>query len=327
MVTATTPTDRSSAKGALYALTGAALFGINGSVAKVVIGAGVTATQLTFMRVLSAALIAGAVLLVTARTQFRLTRRDAVGLAALGVGGLAMIQWLYAVAISRLPVGVALLIEYTAVIMVALAAWLIFKERIHVRLWWAIGAVLIGLAVVAQVWDSHLDGVGVLAAAAAAVAYAFYFLAGERGVAKRPPMAVVFWASLFAAVFWAIFSGWWNLTPTALGRHASLTGALDGVIVPVWVPLLWVITLGAFAPFIFSFAALRHLSATAVGILASSEVLFAFVVAWAWLGETLVAVQIVGAALVLVGIVIAQTARERRATAPTPIPDVPTEVP
>ena len=104
---------------------------------------------------------------------------------------------------------------------------------------------------------------------------------------------------------------------------------LDGVIVPVWVPLLWVITLGAFAPFIFSFAALRHLSATAVGILASSEVLFAFVVAWAWLGETLVAVQIVGAALVLVGIVVAQTARERKRPGPAtlPAPELPLEVP
>lgn len=329
MVTAAAAADRSPARGALYALTGAALFGINGSVAKVVIGAGVTAPQLTFLRVLAAALIAGAVLLMTSRTQFRITRRDALGLAALGVGGVAMIQWLYAIAISRLPVGVALLIEYTAVILVALAAWLIFKERIHVRVWWAIAAVLVGLAIVAQVWDSTLDGIGVLAAWAAAVAYAFYFLAGERGVARRRPMAVAFWASLFAAAFWAIFSGWWNLTLATLGRHASLTGALDGVVLPVWVPLLWVLTLGSFAPFALSFAALRHLSATAVGILASSEVLFAFVVAWAWLGETLVAVQIVGAALVLAGIVVAQTARERRRPgSPTaPAPELPLEVP
>jgi drug/metabolite transporter (DMT)-like permease len=315
---------RSPARGAVYALAGAALFGINGSVAKVVIAGGVTPTQLTFLRVLSTAVIAGAILAVTARDQFRLSGRDAMGLAALGVGGFAMIQWLYAVAISRLPVGVALLIQYTAVIMVALAAWLLFKERVHARLWWSIGAVLLGLAVVAEVWDVSLDGIGVWAAIAAAVSYAYYFLAGERGVARRPAMAVAFWAAVFATAFWAVFSGWWRMDWSALGASVSLTGSLSDVQVPAWVPVLWVITLGAFAPFVLSFAALRHLSATAVGILASSEVLFAFVVAWLWLGETLVAIQIAGAAVVLVGIVVAQTARERRhrQTAEVP-PEVP----
>ena len=135
----TAPARRSPTKGAVFALCGALLFGINGSVAKVVIGAGVSAAQLTFLRTLFTAVIAGAILLrVSAREQFRISRRDAAGLAALGIAGVAMIQWLYAVAISRLPVGVALLIEYTAVILVALAAWLIFKEKVHVRLWWAI---------------------------------------------------------------------------------------------------------------------------------------------------------------------------------------------
>ena len=323
----TAPARRSPTKGAVYALCGALLFGVNGSVAKVVIGAGVSAAQLTFLRTLSTAVIAGVILAMSAREQFRISRRDAAGLAALGVAGVAMIQWLYAVAISRLPVGVALLIEYTAVILVALAAWLLFKEKVHVRLWWAIALVVIGLSIVAEVWHITLDWIGTLAALAAAVAYAFYFLAGERGVARRPAMAVTFWASAFATAFWALFSGWWQLDPALMTTEVSLTGALDDVHVPLWVPTLWVITLGAFAPFVLSFAALKHLSATAVGILASSEVLFAFIVAWLWLGETLVAVQIAGAALVLVGIVIAQTARDRKPDAAAGTgAEVPTEV-
>lgn len=314
--------------GAVFALAGALLFGINGSVAKVVMAAGVTAPQLTFMRGLSTAILAGAVLLFTAREQFRISRRDALGLMLLGVAGLAMIQWLYSVAIAILPVGIALLIQYTAVVIVALAAWLLFKEKVSARLWWAIAAVLTGLAIVARIWDSQLDAIGAIAAVAAAFAYAFYFLAGERGVAKRPAMAVAFWASLFSTCFWALFSGWWRLDVAALAERTSLTGALDGVVVPAWVPLLWVITLGAFAPFVLSFAALRHLSATAVGILASSEVLFAFIVAWVWLGEAMAAVEIAGAGLVLCGIVVAQTARERKAAEQVPpVAQEPTEVP
>lgn len=319
---------KSPLRGTTYALAGALLFGVNGSVAKVVIGVGVTPAQLTFMRSFAAALIAGAVLLFTARQHFRLSGKEVGSFALLGILGVAIIQWLYAVAISRLPVGVALLIEYTAVILVALAAWIIFREKVHGRLWLAIAAVIVGLAIVAQVWDSHLDALGAIAATGAALAYAFYFLAGERGVARRPPMAVAFWSTLFAAAFWSLFSQWWLIDPALFTEPVSLTGALDAIVVPVWLPLAWVLTLGSFAPFVLSFAALRHLSATAVGILASSEVLFAFIVAWAWLGETLVAVQIAGAALVLGGIVLAQTARERRPDAAvTSAAEVPTELP
>ena len=70
-----------------------------------------------------------------------------------------------------------------------------------------------------------------------------------------------------------------------------------------------VVVVGTFAPMVLSFVALVHLKATPAGILASSEVVFAFVVAWLWLGEALDTLQIVGAGIVLVGIVLAQSAR------------------
>lgn len=318
-----TATHRSPALGAIYALTGAALFGINGSMSKVVMAAGITAPQLTFMRVLATAVLAGVILLITDRSQFRITRRELGFFALLGIVGLAMIQWLYSVAISRLPVGVALLFEYTAVIVVALVALIVFKERVHRRLWWAIGGVLLGLAVVAQVWDSSLDGLGVAAGLGAAVCYAFYFLAGERGVARRPPMAVAFWAASFAALFWLGLSGWWTIPRGSLAAEVSLAGALDAVVVPMWVPLLWIVTVGSFAPFVLIFMSLRHVNATAAGILASSEVLFAFLVAWLWLGETLTVVQLGGAAVVLIAIVVAQTARARHPATPEVPPEVP----
>lgn len=312
----------SPVRGGAYALLAAALFGVNGSASKVVIAAGLDPAQVTLMRVVATAVLSGAWLLIGARRHFAVTRRELVALATLGVGGLAMVQWLYSVAISTLPVGVALLLEYTAVILIALTAWLVFGERIGARLWWAIGAVLMGLAVVAQVWDSTLRPLGVLAGLGAAVAFAFYFLAGERGVAHTHPLAVAFWASLFASVFWALFSGWWNIDPSLFTDHVSLTGALEAVVVPLWVPLLYVVTGGSFAPFVLLFMALRHTSATAVGVAASSEVLFAFAIAWVWLGETLTALQVAGSIVVFGGIVLAQTARQSPAAAPLEPPAV-----
>ncbi|WP_143338248.1 DMT family transporter [Demequina sp. NBRC 110054] len=302
---------RSPALGAAFVLTGAFLFGFNGSMTKVVMQAGISPEQLTLMRVLGTALIAGTVLLLTDRSQFRVSRTDLGRFAALGIGGLALVQWLYAVAIKHLPVGVALLFEYMAVIIVAVVARVVFKESVHPRLWWAIGAVLVGLAVVAEVWDSSLSLLGVAAGLGAACAYAFYFLAGERSVAGRPPMAVAFWASTFATAFWLVFSGWWTMPGGTFTADVSFGGALDSIVTPMWVPLVAMVSLGAFAPFTLIFMSLRHISATASGILASSEVLFAFTVAWLWLGETLEPLQVAGAAVVFVGIVVAQTARER----------------
>jgi drug/metabolite transporter (DMT)-like permease len=295
--------------GYFYALLAAALFGLNGSLTLVVIEAGITAAQLTLFRVAAAAIISGAFLLVRNRAAFRVTPRQLVILAVLGVLGVALLQFTYAVAITLLPVGIALLLEYVAVLLVALVAFFVFREKVKRRLWVAIGCVLVGLALVAQVWASELNPLGVLFAFLAATMLTIYFVIGEREVGKTSPMAVAFWTMSFATVFWLFFSGWWTIDPAIFTETVSLTGNLDALSVPFWSALSWNMVMGSFAPFFLSLVALKYLSATAAGVVASSEVLFAFLVAWLWLGQGLGALQSVGAAIVLVGIVLAQTAR------------------
>ena len=298
--------------GYVYSLIAALLFGANGSVTKVIVGAGLTPAQLTFFRVLTSAVLAGLILLLTDRRAFRVSVRQLVDFALLGVVGVALLQFTYAVALSLLPVGITLLIEYTAVLMVAVIAFFFLHEQVKARLWVAIGFVLAGLAVVAQIGASVLNPAGVLIALCAAISLTVYFLGGERAVRKAPPLAVAFWTMLFATVFWAVFSGWWQLDPAVLTTQVSLTGNLEGVVVSLWLPLAWNVVLGSFVTFLLSLIALGRLKATTAGIVASSEVIFAFVVAWLWLGEELDGAQIVGAALVLGGIILAQTARTGR---------------
>jgi drug/metabolite transporter (DMT)-like permease len=295
--------------GYVYSLIAAVLFGANGSVTKLIVHSGLEPAQLTLFRVLGTAIVSGAVLLLTDRQAFRISPRQLAIFAALGVTGVALLQYTYAVALGLLPVGITLLLEYTAVLMVALVAFFAFKERVKARLWVAIGFVLVGLAIVARVWSSELNAFGVLMALAAALALTIYFVVGEREVGKASPLAVAFWTMSFASAFWLLFSGWWRIDPALFARTVSLSGNLAHVIVPLWVPLLWNVLLGSFTAFYLSFHALKRLTATAAGIIASSEVIFAFAVAWLWLGETLDSVQIAGAAIVLVGIVLAQTAR------------------
>ncbi len=295
--------------GYLYALLAAVLFGANGSVTKLTMEAGLSPAQVTEFRLVGTAIIAGLVLLAIDRRAFILPRRQWPVMLLLGIVGVALLQATYAAAVQILPVGIALLLEYTAVLMVALVAYFMLKEPVKARLWLAIGFVLIGLAVVAQIWATTLDLVGVLLALTAAVCLAVYFLVGEHQVARISPLAVSFWTMSIAAVFWSFVSGWWELSPSILSTPVDIGGAGGVLEVPMALPLAWNVLLGSFAPFLLSLAALRHLPATAAGIVASSEVIFAFAVAWLWLGETLDAVQIIGAAIVLAGIILAQTAR------------------
>ena len=302
--------------GYFWALLAALLFGVNGSVTKVLVEGGLSPAHVTLFRVAGTALIAAVVLLVSDRKAFRITLRQAAVLAVLGVFGVALLQFTYAVAVSLVPVGIALLIEFMAVLIVALFAFFVLRERVRARLWVAIGFVLIGLALVARVWNSDLHPLGVLMASCAAVALALYFLLGEREVGRSSPMAVGFWSMSFATLFWVIFGDLGSLDVSSIGEAVSLGGQLEAVSVPLWMLVVWNVVLGSFAPFLLSFLALRYLTATAAGITASAEVIFAFAFAWIWLGELLTPLQLVGAAAVLVGIVLAQTARINKVVDP-----------
>jgi drug/metabolite transporter (DMT)-like permease len=295
--------------GYFYALLAAVLFGANGSVSKVVIESGFTAIQLTQMRVLGAAVISGVILLILDRKSFRVPLRQWPVILVLGIVGVAMLQATYAFAIALLPVGIALLLEYLAVLIVAVVAFFFFKEKVHQRLWIAIACVIVGLVVVAEIWASTLNPVGVVWGLAAAVCLATYFLVGEKQLQTISPLALSFWTMTIASLFWAPFSGWWNFTTETFATLVPMGPSAESATIPVWVLIVWNMTLGSFAPFLLSLSALKRLTATVAGIIATSEIAFAFLAAWLWLNELLSLTQIFGASVVLLGIVIAQTAR------------------
>lgn len=287
----------------------ALLFGSNGSVVKLVLSEGVSAAQITFFRATATMVVAGVVLLFTERSAFKISFKRLLTMAALGILGVAMLQWFYALAIERIPVGIALLFEYLAVLAVAVIARFFFKEQVKARLWVAIVLVLLGLGVVAEMWNSSVDGLGMIFALIAAASYTIYFLIGERELKGMNVVAMTFWSMLFASLFWFVFSGWQEMDYSIFSQSISLTGSLSEVYVPLWAPLLWVLTMGSFVAFYMSFKSLSLLSATSAGIVASSEVIFAFIVAWLWLGESLSFIQILGALIVTAGIILAQTSR------------------
>jgi len=314
----TTPRPR---LGLALVLCGSALFILNAGVSRVIIRSGVDPATFTTVRVTGSALIFALWTACWRRQSLYLPRgRELLVLIGLGLAGVALLQWTYFVAVQRLPVGVALLLQFTAPVLVALWSRVVRKEPVRNRMWVAIGLSFAGLAVIAQVWEGMvLDPVGVLAGFGAAIFMATYFLLGEHGVNTQDPMTVIVWAFLIAALALNIVHPVTNLSIDVAGTSTSLLGSLSGLSAPVWALIAWVIVMGTVVPFGLELYALQHLPATLVIMVAMLEPVGVNVLGWVWLDETLSPVQILGGVAVVTGIVLAQTARRQVEREPVPI--------
>ena len=296
----------------LFALGAAVLFGINASTTKVIIQAGMSAEQVVFTRSLFAFSLALIWALVANPGALKVKLRLVPLLILAGIVGAGMLQWTYSLAVVLLPVGIALLIEYTAVLWVPIIALVFFKEKVNRKIWLGAALVLGGLAVVAQIWDTQLDPVGIFFAFAAAASLTTYFITGERIQRVLPTNVTMVYAMGIASLFFLPFSNWGEFDFDRLGQQIDLSGNLTGITWPLWLLLIWLGVMGSFLPMGLSFLALRHLSATIVGIIATSETVLAFAFALLWLNEMMTLTQALGGIVVVTGILIAQTARKQR---------------
>jgi drug/metabolite transporter (DMT)-like permease len=304
------PRARRPVLGYAMVLAATCLWGVNGTVSKGILGAGVSSPRLTEVRSTGAALALGLVLLLTQPWRLRVRRDELLFLAAFGLFGLALVQWLYFFAIHRLEIGIALLIQYLAPVLIALWARFVGKERVRRRIWAALILALAGLSLVVELWHGvAVDTLGTIAALGASVAFALYILLAEHAVGLRDPVSLLCLGFVVAAAFWAIVQPWWSFPADVLDDRVRLDGALLTTTTPVWLLMLAMIVVGTILPFLLLVGALRHISATRVALTAMFEPVAGALVAYAWLGEELSSVQLTGGAIVLAGILLAQSAR------------------
>ncbi|MGW0436799.1 EamA family transporter [Micromonospora sp. NPDC003197] len=308
------------ALGIAMVLGSGVLFAVNGTVSKLVLRAGIEPPQLTLLRAAGAfaGLLVLSLLLRPGPRRLRVTAGQLPLIIGYGLTGFFLVPMLYFVAISRLPVGIALLFEYTSPLLVALWARFGQHQRVRPRMWAGLALSLVGLAAVAEVWGGlRLDGIGVLAGCGAAVLLAVYYVLGSHGVRSRDTLSLTTWAFGTAAI-----AGLLTRAVTAGSGGWEPLGQSSGG-VPVALLCGYVVVLGSIAPFLLVAGALRHLPATSVGIIGMVEPVLAAAVAWVALGagEALSPAQLAGGALVLVGVAIAETARVAPTSAPPPAPD------
>jgi len=292
------PVQRSPSRGYVLVAAGAAMFALGGNLARYLLDDGVSAMRLSQLRSAGSLILLAGALALTRPQLINVERRDLGQLAFLGICGLALVHATYYAAIDRLEIGVALVIQYMAPLL--LLAWLRVRHgrRVQPSLWGAVFLALAGCFLVVRAYDpGSLDGVGVLAAFGAAVTFGIYIVASERAGQRYEAVTTLFWAFAFASLFWAVVQPWWSFPFDLMDDARGIALGLG------------VVVIGTLLPFICVVAALRHLPAPRVAVAATLEPVLAAVFAWFLHDEELAAIQIVGGALVLGAVLWVQSRR------------------
>jgi len=314
VTSAGTRATRSAPGGAGLALAvlSAATFGTSGAFASALIGAGWSPAAAVLARLVMAALMLTIPAMIRLRGRWALLRRSAGKVAAYGLIAVAGCQFFYFNAIARMPVGVALLLEYLAVVLVVGWLWLWHGQRPQ-RLTIAGGVVAItGLVMVLNIGGSaHINPLGVMWGLLAAAGLATYFVLSAADEDPLPPV-VMAWAAICLGAVALAALGWTGLLPvTAAAGNVHFLGHRVSWIVPV----LGLALLASVFSYVAGIGAARRLGAKLASFIGLAEVLFAILFAWLLLGQLPSPVQFLGGAFILAGVTLVRVDELRPAPA------------
>ena len=293
-------------------ITAAMGFALGGVAAKILREADMDAFRLTQIRTVGAAIILLTFAVMRGKNQLYARRDELKDLIIFGVVGVAAVTSFYFFAIKYLYVSVALVIEFTASIWIVLYLRFIKKKQVSSIMWLGIACAFSGLFLLSQIWTgTTLHPLGVAVAFADAFALAIYFLFADRLSQTRTSLSLMAWGLGVAAVFWSLVLPWWNFPFEYLTNTYSLEGNLSNYSAPGWALVLWIIIVGTVIPYLLTVTGIRELSASTGSVIGMIEPLFAGAIAWWLLNEAFNTTQLIGCAVLLVGIYLADTARSQ----------------
>lgn len=288
----------SSLVGYSMVLSAAVLFGINGSLSRLLFNSGVTPLTLVEFRMIVGSICLLGFLLSKQRHALKVPRRAWGWLIAFGLS-VALVTYTYFVSISRIPIAVTLVIQFTGPAWMALAGAL---WRRRVPSWYvlaALGLTIGGVVFVTEVWQqslSGLDGIGLLFAIFALLTFIAYLVLGQQVGRYLPSVTGTAYGAVIASLFWLIVQPPWTIPVSTWNPQIFWMILLVGVI-------------GMAVPFSLELSALRRLDSTRVGIAAMFELPASAFIALLWLGQGLDLWQVLGCVLVLAGVTIVQLER------------------
>ena len=288
--------------GLALGLLSAMTFGTSGTFASSLISSGWSPAAAVTARVSVAALVLTGPALLRLRGRWPLLRRWAPKTAAYGLFGVAACQLGYFNAIERMPVGVALLLEYMGVVFVVGWLWLRHGQRPGTLTVIGGASALGGLALMLDLSGSGgISPAGVLWALLAAVSMAVYFVLSASVDAEPLPPVVMTWGGMIVGALLLGVCGLAGVVPMAAST-AEVT--LFGHRVSWLVSVLGLSLLAAAIAYVTGIGAARRLGARLGSFVAMAEILFAVLFAWVLLHQAPTGTQFLGGTLILLGVVL-----------------------
>lgn len=287
-------------KGYCYVVAAAFLWAASGSSGKYLFHGGVEPLDLVQMRATLAAAVLYGWLRLRHPRLLRIAPRDVLYFVVLGVAGMGMVQFTYFYAISKIKVAAAILLQYLAPIFIAVYGATFGREKLTLATLTAIFMAATGCYLVVGAYNLDLlsmNRMGILGGVGSALSLAFYSVYGERGMRRYNPWTVLFYALLFAAVFW-------NLASPPLGafRH-------DYSLVQ-WGWIVYIGCMGTMVPFGLYFEGINLIRSTRASVTGTLEPILAGVISYFFLGEAFQSLQLFGGMLVVLAVVLLQLRRE-----------------
>lgn len=297
-------------RGEFFLVMGALVFAFNGVISTIVLDH-ISPFRLAQVRSIGAFLILLTITLIVERHSLKASKKQLPMLAAYGIIGFAAVQAGYFLGIQRgVPLSLVLIVEFTAPIWIALWIKYVRKAFVPASMWGAIALSLLGLILLAQVWNGlSFDLLGLLGALFSAFALTAYFLIGKNFGTSRTALSLTVWGLGMASLTWLVSMPVWKFPFEVFTIDMDLQGVFAGNTMPGWVLILWIITMGTIVPYLFVIGGLRLLSESTSSVIGMLEPVLAGVFAWIWLQQSWNGIQLIGAAVVLVGIYIADRAR------------------
>lgn len=298
--------------GLIMAVASALAFSSSGPFIKPLLESGWSLGAALLVRMGVAGLILSPAVVLAIRRQPGFLRRHWRLILGFGLMPVLGCQLFFFSAMQRMPVAVALLIQYLAPVMLVGFVWLRSRKAPSALVLGGSAVAVVGLVLVVDISGASFDLIGTLLALAAAVCVCAYFVISERAGDDLPPLALAASGLLVGASIIGLLC----LSGIMPFQAPAVSVELAGVEVPWFVPLLWVAGVATTLGYALGVMAVPRIGSRVASFVGLSEVLFALGFAWVFLAEVPAPIQFVGGALILAGVVLVKVDDLRSAPAP-----------